>query len=366
MTPTRAKPGAVREESLSEQRLPPDVRERLSKLHELALFQGISAAELIPLAEASQTVHFEPDQYVVRQGEAGDSVFVITQGRIEVLARVERDGVATESAVASLMDGDALGELSVLDGRPRSASCVAAIPTTCVKLEREVLRTAMIRHWPLAERLLMTLAERLRHADAVMAEHARDPLTGVYNRRALYELYDREARRAQRLARRVANVTHEQVIGETAGGSRGEEERAAGEGNQRPVDTGSQDFVLPVAVLFIDVNKFKTINDTHGHKTGDDVLCAVARTLVAHGRATDHVARYGGDEFVVILPDGGEAGAKIVCDRVRHMLAEEPPGPVPFSISIGTAVVDPLEPPTLDALMKRADASMYADKAKQR
>ena len=357
--------------------LAPEVRDRLEQLRDLPMFRGIPADELIPLAVASETVRFEPDQHVVRQGEPGDSVYVIMQGRIEVLAKVERDGIATESAVASLMDGDALGELSVLDGRPRSASCVAAIPTTCVRLQREVLRAAMMRHWPLAERLLMTLAERLRHADTVMAEHARDPLTGVYNRRALYELYERESRRAQRLARRAAQLSHEQIVGGKQGepieeppvghaahaARRGSRE---GEPSHRPGDEGAQDWVLPVAVLFVDVNKFKIINDTYGHKTGDDVLCAVARTLAAEGRTTDHVARYGGDEFVMILPDGGESGAKLVCDRVRDTLANNPPGPVPFSISIGTAVVDPLEPPTLDALMKRADEEMYKDKARQR
>ncbi|HEV2125223.1 MAG TPA: GGDEF domain-containing protein [Chloroflexota bacterium] len=339
-----------------------DTAERVELLSELRLFQGIAREELLPLALSSDTLRFEMGEYLVRQGEAGDSIYLIVEGRVEVLARVSRDGIVTETAVASLVEGDAVGELSVLDGQPRSASCVAAVPTRCVRLRRNVLRDAMRQHWPLAEALLTTLAERLRHADAVMAEHARDPLTGVYNRRALYELYDRETRRAQRAARRAAGTSHEEIVAAQASMTSEEQLRKEQELEKKLLDQG----FTPLALLFIDVNKFKTINDTYGHKTGDDVLCAVAQSLTLCGRATDHVARYGGDEFVVILPDGGLDGAELVSSRVRDLLADNPPGPVPFSISIGAAVVNPLHPQTLDEVMAEADELMYQDKARQR
>lgn len=332
--------------------------ERLTQLAELPLFRGIKVEALLPLAQSSETIDFESGEYIVRQGEPGDSVYVIVQGRVEVLARMERDGIITESAVASLADGDALGELSVLDGQPRSASCMAAVPTRCVRLSQNLLRDAMHRHWELADSLLATLASRLRHADSVMAQHARDPLTGVYNRRALYELYEREARRAQRAARRAAGATHEEIAGLVPMSDQ-VRQRA-----KEMLDAGIAP--PPLALLFIDVNKFKTINDTYGHKTGDDVLCAVARSLARCGRTTDHVARFGGDEFVVILPEGGETGATAVSTRVKRYLLETPPGPVPFSISIGAAIVDQLEPPEFDELMSQADEEMYRDKARQR
>lgn len=315
--------------------------ERLKQLADLPLLRSLPIEHLRTLAESSETEIFEPGEAVVRQGEPGDSLFLVMQGRVEVLARSEHDGVATESVVASLFEGDAVGELSVLDGLPRSATCVAAVRTVCVRLDRDDLRAAMRRDWELGERLLAVVAQRLRRADTLLAEHARDPLTGVNNRRALYELYEREARRAQRSARKVG-----------ADESKG--------GRDVPDET------TPLAVLFCDVDKFKTVNDTYGHQIGDEVLCAVARAMVKLGRATDHVARYGGDEFVMLLPEGGEAGANLFAQRLRDYFRDEPPGPVPFSISIGAAVVDPIKPPTLDELMASADKEMYKDKQKGR
>ena len=88
--------------------------------------------------------------------------------------------------------------------------------------------------------------------------------------------------------------------------------------------------------------------------------------MVKLGRATDHVARYGGDEFVMLLPEGGQPGAERLGQRLKDYFEFEPPGPVPFNISIGAAVVDPLNPPTLDDLMASADKEMYKDKRKER
>ncbi len=337
------------------------VSERLRELCELPLFHAVGVEALLRLAETSDTLAFDSGETIVRQGEPGDSVYIIIHGRVDVLARVERDGVVTESGVAALADGDALGELSLVDGRPRSATCVAVRPTRCMRLRRETLWEAMRHDWALTEMLLATLASRLRQADASLAEHARDPLTGIYNRRALFELYDRESRRAQRTARRAVGATHAQITAASRGGGV-RRKRLLGTAAETPTHAS----LPPLALLFIDVDKFKTINDTYGHQTGDDVLVAVAHTLTTCARHTDHVARFGGDEFVVILPESGASGAEQVADRIRRTLAEDPPGPVPFSISIGAAVVDALEPPTLEELMAAADAEMYKDKERRR
>ncbi|HET7771633.1 MAG TPA: GGDEF domain-containing protein [Chloroflexota bacterium] len=304
------------------------IAERLRQLSSVALFRGLTDEQLMPLAEVAVPTTYRSGEAIMRQGDPGESVYVITSGKVEVLARSEQDPNAREAVVAWLVSGDAVGELSLLDEQPRSASCIAVEETTCLRLERRDFLTAMQRHWPLSEALLKVLANRLRLADKLLAENARDPLTGLNNRRALAEIYERERVRWQHAARR------------------------GGDGEKQPL-----------AVLFADIDNFKSINDTHGHMVGDDVLRSVALTLTAVSRGTDVVARFGGDEFVMLLPEAGRQGAERVAARVRELLEKNAPGPVPFSVSIGTAVMDG-KAITLEQLLERADKAMYEDKAR--
>ncbi|HEU5318069.1 MAG TPA: GGDEF domain-containing protein, partial [Chloroflexota bacterium] len=296
----------------------------------VGLFRGMSAEQLKPLAEVAESITYQPGDAIMRQGDPGESVYVITGGKVEVRARSDKDPSAREAVVAWLVSGDAVGELSLLDGQPRSASCVAVEETTCLRLERADFMRALQSHWPLSEALLNVLAQRLRLADKLLAEHARDPLTGLNNRRALAEIYERERVRWQHASRRGGDAEKQ-----------------------------------PLAVLFADIDDFKTINDRHGHMVGDGVLRSVALTLTAVSRSSDVVARFGGDEFVMLLPEAGEMGAQRVAARVREMLTKDPPGPVPFSVSIGTAVLEAGKTATLEQLLERADKAMYEDKARK-
>ena len=304
------------------------VEDRLRQLTALRLFRGLSPSELFPLATASEVVTFPPLAEIVRQGDPGESVYVICDGRVEVRVHSEQDGTSAEAVVAWLMPGDAVGELSLLDGDARSATCVALAQTTCLRLDRAAFLATLREHWAVTEALLVVLAHRLRMADKLVAEHARDPLTGLNNRRALAELYEREAARAERAARQ-----------------------------------GEGDTVRPMAVLFADVDSFKEINDRFGHQIGDKVLRSVAETLNTVSRATDVVIRYGGDEFVLLLPDAGEDGAEAVAERIRQELRARVQEPVPVTLSIGAAVTDPVQPRPLEALLAEADAAMYREKA---
>ena len=147
-----------------------------------------------------------------------------------------------------------------------------------------------------------------------------DPLTGCHNRRFLEQVMDRELQRHAR-------------------------------------------FQLPLSLLFIDVDRFKQINDTLGHEAGDRVLQYVARFLKRYIREADYVFRWGGDEFLVLITCGAEEAArkaavlKASFDAAPEAV-EMPPG---IGLSVGWAEVPP---GTVDLLplVKEADKRMYADK----
>jgi diguanylate cyclase (GGDEF)-like protein len=122
-------------------------------------------------------------------------------------------------------------------------------------------------------------------------------------------------------------------------------------------------FQLPLSLLFIDVDKFKQINDTLGHEAGDRVLQYVSRFLKRQIREADYVFRWGGDEFLVLITCGAEEAAhkaevlKASFDAAPEAV-ELPPG---IGLSVGWAEVPPGTEDLLP-LVKEADARMYADK----
>ncbi|MEM9187996.1 MAG: diguanylate cyclase [Myxococcota bacterium] len=123
-----------------------------------------------------------------------------------------------------------------------------------------------------------------------------------------------------------------------------------------------------LSLLVLDIDHFKKFNDTWGHKTGDDVLTAVGRTLREYVRAGDLAARYGGEEFVVVLPRTNEADAEVVADRIRAaieaMEVPGPKGPLKVTTSIGSATVRGANlTSAADTLFKRADTALYEAKS---
>jgi two-component system, chemotaxis family, sensor kinase Cph1 len=135
----------------------------------------------------------------------------------------------------------------------------------------------------------------------------------------------------------------------------------------------------PVAAIFIDLDRFKSVNDEHGHDAGDCVLREVARRIAEVTRIGHDVvsradageppaARLGGDEFVVLLPRTDAEGAALVADRIRQSLVEpiaiSPELDVTISAAVGVALATAPEEPR--HLLKRADAAMYEDKRRRR
>lgn len=123
----------------------------------------------------------------------------------------------------------------------------------------------------------------------------------------------------------------------------------------------------PLALLLIDVDKFKTINDTHGHPIGDQVLRTLGKLLKAAARTNDLAARYGGEEMVLLLPGTTRQTAAAVAESIRRTVAARPlvcdQTAIPVTVSIGVATFEPGSPLKLPAiLLKAADMALYAAK----
>jgi two-component system cell cycle response regulator len=123
-----------------------------------------------------------------------------------------------------------------------------------------------------------------------------------------------------------------------------------------------------VAVMMLDLDHFKAINDTHGHVAGDEVLRLVSRRLRAQLRSGDLVARIGGEEFLVALPDSDRAAALDCAERLRRAISETPfdiggGGSVTVTLSVGLALSPSGSAENPAALIDRADRALYGSKA---
>ena len=115
----------------------------------------------------------------------------------------------------------------------------------------------------------------------------------------------------------------------------------------------------PLSIAVCDIDHFKRVNDTHGHKTGDEVLVATAHAMGTHLRQEDQLGRLGGEEFLVLLPDTDADAAMHAAERMRDEVAHAP-APVEVTVSIGTATWEVGETP--EAFLQRADEALYAAK----
>ncbi len=115
--------------------------------------------------------------------------------------------------------------------------------------------------------------------------------------------------------------------------------------------------------MILDIDHFKKINDTYGHQSGDTILTAVAERILSNARKIDLTARYGGDEFVILLPDTAAEEALLLAERLHQAVSNEPviltnKSSIHMTVSIGVATY-PTHAATIDELIKRADEALY-------
>ncbi|MGH9405422.1 MAG: GGDEF domain-containing protein [Terriglobia bacterium] len=172
-------------------------------------------------------------------------------------------------------------------------------------------------------RILELEAELIAAREALRTEATHDHLTGVWNRAGILALLQRECARAGRSS-------------------------------------------STLAVVMADIDHFKAVNDTYGHLAGDDVLREVARRMQLSVRTYDSIGRYGGEEFVIVLPDCCAASGLQQAERIRSNVGAQPVETsgvvIPLTLSLGVAVTAGGDPGDYQSLLRNADAALYRAK----
>lgn len=302
---------------------------KVSLLNGLELFKGVLPDDIQTLLQRCDRRDLAAGELLLSPLEKNEHVFVVLSGGLNVHV-----GSPDAPVLVTMETGACVGEMSIIEDRDPSAFVIGAEDTHLLVIHQSILWSMVDASHAFAKNLLVVLSERVRSHNRVIAEnfgelrkferHATtDALTSLANRHAMEDTFPKEM--------------------------------------QRCVDQGK-----PVALVMIDVDNFKQFNDMLGHIAGDRALSAVSRILRKQFRPHDHLVRYGGDEFAVLLPDVAVDQAVAIAERVRTAVSGETHDgtdsliQIPVRISLGVAVLKPQG--TLDALIRDADAALYRAK----
>jgi diguanylate cyclase (GGDEF)-like protein len=311
------------------QELQPKPFER-SELESLALFASADLDTLEPVLLGCSVRHLRAHEILIAVGSENRNLFVILSGTLGV--HLESAGAP---AITTLGRGETVGEISLIDRKPASAFVVAAEPTRVLVLDEELLWLLADSSHAVAYNLLHTLASRLRSGNQII-QHDRaelerykfhasvDALTGLFNRYWIDKMLARQMER-----------------------SRGSREA--------------------LSLLLIDVDQFKQFNDRHGHVAGDCALRAVATCMRGALRPSDMLARFGGEEFLVLLPGASLQNARDIAERLRsavgHMPIHYVDGTQLPSVTVSIGAAQLLEDGSPEMFLERADRALYRAKS---
>lgn len=296
------------------------------------LFRGVNSDAVAEALAACPVMRVAAGESVTDHGRRGGQLFVLLRGALGVVSDVQLG--PDESTTINVVPGECVGELSVLDEQSTAPAITALEESDVLVIEAARLWKMVDEINGVAKNLLHLLSFRIQAANARLRQRRKvgrfyqqlsmlDPLTGLHNRAWLTE----------HLPMLIGNA-------------------------------GAQ--VRPLSLVMIDLDYFKRFNDTHGHLAGDEALRMAARVFGDALRPTDFAVRYGGEEFMVVLPGTdhktGAAVAQRLCARLRQaIIFEDMRFPLPhITGSFGVATLRVGQ--DAEALIASADAALYRAK----
>lgn len=289
------------------------------------LLGDLDPTELGKLAERTRQANFRTGQTIFQIGAPGHSLYIIVRGEVEVV----HPSPSGEVELARLGPGEFFGVTALLTDTTRNATARAFVDVDVLVVEKEDFRRALLAAPGMSERLLGALSTRLRDSTerirTLNEEALRDPLTRLLNRRAFYDRMEGEIGRHKR-------------------------------------------YGSVFSLLLFDVDNFKRVNDTLGHRAGDEILTWVGQILHERTRTADTVFRIGGEEFAVLCPATGAATARRAAERLIGVIAEAHPPRWPdvrITLSAGWAACPP-HGASLGELYDVSDRALLRAKAEGR
>lgn len=298
-------------------------------LTNLALFRGESPDTLEWLLDYAEQKNVTAGEVLLAPGETNEHLLLILDGSVRI--QLEPND---EKVLAHLQAGQCVGEMSIIEHEKVSAYAIADTDCKLLKIEGTILWSLINRSHAIACNLLFILSSRVRKNNHMVIESLNqqriyeefskiDVLTNLHNRRWLDEMMDGIIDRCR--------INSE-----------------------------------PLSVVMIDVDHFKKYNDENGHLAGDMALRAVSNSIQEFLRPNDGAARFGGEEFVILLPNTNLKSAKIVAERLREGVSSTSifdsnnsalPG---VTISVGVTSMEPNQ--SVEELLASADSALYRAK----
>ncbi|TAL32369.1 MAG: diguanylate cyclase [Spirochaetes bacterium] len=307
-------------------------------LRTVGILSSLKMSELHQFAQYLDLVRYQNGNVIFREKEDGNELFIIKEGSTSVRIRVQ-DG--SEKEIAVLKAGEFFGEMAIFENAPRSATCLAAEDCEILRLHKDnffsLMKSSPHTAINVMKNMLNKTTDRLNASGQFIMQMVKwgedaslravtDKLTGVFNRRYLESELENRFNAARR------------------------DNKA-------------------LSLVMADMDSFREVNEGYSHEVGDRYIVEVAKVFRQAFRETDIVARYGGDEFTILLPDTDLPTAMAVNEEVRKAVEKldflkDIEGPdLRLSVSLGVACY-PSTSSTSKELTEQADKALYEAKHK--